>query len=57
MIVGMEAVATILDDPASLKTKAVSKLGVLEHILQAQVYPQQSAFERVSPNEHLLHRG
>src|SRR3990172_6979709 len=29
----------VLDDPESFKTKEVSKLGVLEHILQPEVYP------------------
>jgi len=29
----------VLDDPDSLKTKEESKLGVLEHILQPQMYP------------------
>lgn len=29
----------VLDDPMSFKSKEVSKLGVLEHILQPQVYP------------------
>ncbi|HVP50515.1 MAG TPA: inositol-3-phosphate synthase [Terriglobales bacterium] len=29
----------VLDDPASFKTKEESKLGVLEHILQPQMYP------------------
>ena len=29
----------VLDDPESFKTKEVSKLGVLEHILQPQTYP------------------
>ncbi len=29
----------VLDDPASFKTKEVSKLGVLEHILQPDMYP------------------
>src|SRR5687768_8323500 len=30
----------VLDDPESFKTKEESKLGVLEHILQPQMYPQ-----------------
>ncbi len=30
----------VLDDPDSFKTKEESKLGVLEHILQPDVYPQ-----------------
>jgi myo-inositol-1-phosphate synthase len=30
----------VLDDPDSFKTKEESKLGVLEHILQPQMYPQ-----------------
>jgi myo-inositol-1-phosphate synthase len=30
----------VLDDPESFKTKEESKLGVLEHILQPDVYPQ-----------------
>ncbi|HEX2202642.1 MAG TPA: inositol-3-phosphate synthase [Longimicrobium sp.] len=30
----------VLDDPASFKTKEESKLSVLEHILQPQVYPE-----------------
>ncbi len=30
----------ILDDPESFKTKEESKLGVLEHILQPEMYPQ-----------------
>jgi myo-inositol-1-phosphate synthase len=30
----------VLDDPESFKTKEVSKLGVLEHILQPKKYPQ-----------------
>ena len=30
----------VLDDPASFKTKEESKLGVLEHILQPQLYPE-----------------
>ncbi len=29
----------VLDDPASFKTKEESKLGVLEHILQPELYP------------------
>jgi myo-inositol-1-phosphate synthase len=29
----------VLDDPESFKTKEESKLGVLEHILQPQIYP------------------
>jgi myo-inositol-1-phosphate synthase len=29
----------VLDDPESLKTKEVSKLGVLDHILQPHLYP------------------
>ena len=29
----------VLDDPESFKTKEVSKLGVLEHILQPDLYP------------------
>ena len=29
----------VLDDPESFKTKEVSKLGVLEHILQPRLYP------------------
>jgi len=29
----------VLDDPESFRTKEVSKLGVLEHILQPQLYP------------------
>ncbi|MHB1329206.1 MAG: inositol-3-phosphate synthase [Gemmatimonadales bacterium] len=30
----------VLDDPESFKTKEESKLGVLEHILQPEVYPE-----------------
>ena len=30
----------VLDDPESFKTKEESKLGVLEHILQPQLYPE-----------------
>jgi len=30
----------VLDDPESFKTKEESKLGVLEHVLQPQLYPQ-----------------
>jgi myo-inositol-1-phosphate synthase len=30
----------VLDDPESFRTKEVSKLGVLEHILQPQLYPE-----------------
>ena len=30
----------VLDDPESFKTKEVSKLGVLEHILQPKIYPE-----------------
>ena len=30
----------VLDDPESFKTKEESKLGVLEHILQPELYPQ-----------------
>lgn len=30
----------VLDDPESFKSKEVSKLGVLEHILQPEMYPQ-----------------
>jgi myo-inositol-1-phosphate synthase len=30
----------VLDDPESFKTKEESKLGVLEHILQPEMYPQ-----------------
>ncbi|MBL0213595.1 MAG: inositol-3-phosphate synthase [Myxococcales bacterium] len=29
----------VLDDPASFKTKEVSKLGVIDHILQPELYP------------------
>jgi len=38
----------VLDDPESFKTKEVSKLGVLEHILQPKMYPQLY--------EHLYHK-
>jgi myo-inositol-1-phosphate synthase len=30
----------VLDDPESFKTKEVSKLGVIEHILQPNLYPE-----------------
>jgi myo-inositol-1-phosphate synthase len=30
----------VLDDPESFKTKEVSKLGVLEHVLQPHLYPE-----------------
>ena len=30
----------VLDDPGSFKTKEESKLGVLEHILQPEIYPE-----------------
>jgi myo-inositol-1-phosphate synthase len=30
----------VLEDPGSFKTKEESKLGVLEYILQPQLYPQ-----------------
>ena len=30
----------VLDDPGSFRTKEVSKLGVLEHILQPELYPE-----------------
>jgi myo-inositol-1-phosphate synthase len=30
----------VLDDPESFKTKEESKLGVLEHILQPEIYPE-----------------
>ncbi len=30
----------VLDDPASFKTKEVTKLSVLEHILQPEIYPE-----------------
>ena len=30
----------VLDDPENFRTKEVSKLGVLEHILQPEVYPE-----------------
>jgi myo-inositol-1-phosphate synthase len=29
----------VLEDPESFKTKEVSKLGVLDHILQPKLYP------------------
>lgn len=38
----------VLDDPESFKTKEVSKLGVLEHILQPKMYPQLY--------EHMYHK-
>ncbi|MDP2959660.1 MAG: inositol-3-phosphate synthase [Longimicrobiales bacterium] len=38
----------VLDDPESFKTKEVSKLGVLEHILQPKLYPQLY--------EHMYHK-
>jgi myo-inositol-1-phosphate synthase len=42
----------VLDDPASFKTKEESKLGVLEHILQPNLYPQlyQNIFHKVRIN-------
>jgi myo-inositol-1-phosphate synthase len=36
----------VLDDPASFKTKEESKLGVLDHILQPEMYP--SLYGRIS---------
>ncbi len=38
----------VLDDPESFRTKEVSKLGVLEHILQPKMYPELY--------EHLYHK-
>jgi myo-inositol-1-phosphate synthase len=38
----------VLDDPESFKTKEVSKLGVLEHILQPKMYPELY--------EHMYHK-
>ncbi|MHB1194097.1 MAG: inositol-3-phosphate synthase [Longimicrobiales bacterium] len=38
----------VLDDPESFKTKEVSKLGVLEHILQPKLYPELY--------EHMYHK-
>jgi len=42
----------VLDDPDSFKTKEVSKLGVLEHILQPNVYPDlyKGMFHKVRIN-------
>ena len=42
----------VLDDPASFKTKEESKLGVLEHILQPDVYPDlyQDMYHKVRIN-------
>jgi myo-inositol-1-phosphate synthase len=42
----------VLDDPASFKTKEESKLGVLEHILQPQLYPElyKNIFHKVRIN-------
>ncbi len=42
----------VLDDPASFKTKEESKLGVLEHILQPNLYPElyQNIFHKVRIN-------
>ena len=42
----------VLDDPGSFKTKEESKLGVLEHILQPQLYPElyQNIFHKVRIN-------
>ena len=42
----------VLDDPDSFKTKEESKLGVLEHILQPQMYPELygKIFHRVRIN-------
>ena len=46
----------VLDDPESFKTKEVSKLGVLEHILQPQVYPElyREIFHKVGINYSIL---
>jgi myo-inositol-1-phosphate synthase len=42
----------VLDDPENFKSKEVSKLGVLEHILQPDVYPElySNVFHKVSIN-------
>jgi len=42
----------VLDDPENFKTKEVSKLGVLEHILQPSVYPElyANAYHKVRIN-------
>src|SRR6201993_280466 len=42
----------VLDDPESFKTKEESKLGVLEHILQPQLYPElyRDAYHKVRIN-------
>jgi myo-inositol-1-phosphate synthase len=42
----------VLDDPASFKTKEESKLGVLEHILQPNLYPDlyKNIFHKVRIN-------
>jgi myo-inositol-1-phosphate synthase len=42
----------VLDDPESFKTKEESKLGVLEHILQPQLYPElySDAYHKVRIN-------
>jgi len=42
----------VLDDPASFKTKEESKLGVLEHILQPNLYPElyKDIFHKVRIN-------
>ena len=34
----------VLDDPDSFRTKEVSKLGVLEYILQPDLYPESLHF-------------
>jgi len=42
----------VLDDPGSFKTKEESKLGVLDHILQAELYPDlyKDIFHKVRIN-------
>jgi myo-inositol-1-phosphate synthase len=42
----------VLDDPGSFKTKEESKLGVLDHILQPELYPElyKNIFHRVRIN-------
>jgi len=48
----------VLDDPESFKTKEESKLGVLEHILQPDKYPQlyKDMYHKVRINYYPPHR-
>jgi len=47
----------VLDDPESFKTKEESKLGLLEHILQPDLYPELYARSTTRCGSTITHPG